>query len=78
MSLALEVLRPTSLPYYLMLPASGSFLGLDTGLYTINAIDANGCFTTRNENIAPSYTLSVTLDTAAGISCSGLLMARSS
>ena len=51
--------------------ASGSFLGLDTGLYTINAIDANGCFTTRNETIAPSYTLSVTLDTAAGISCSG-------
>ena len=51
--------------------ASGSFLGLDTGLYTINAIDANGCFTTRNEAIAPSYTLSVTLDTAAGISCSG-------
>ena len=50
---------------------SGSFLGLDTGTYTINAIDANGCFTTRNENIAPAYTLSVTLDTAAGISCSG-------
>ena len=50
---------------------SGSFSGLDTGIYTINAIDANGCFTTRDETISPSYALTVSLDTAAGISCSG-------
>ena len=50
---------------------SGSFAGLDTGTFTVNAIDANGCFTTRDETINPAYALNLALDTAVGISCAG-------